>query len=68
MTLLELHYQRRTAKAKAVHLLDIAMSESRALSAPEGAQFDGLAARIHELDAAIAERESLRKAAEAWVS
>ena len=61
MTLLELNFQRRKAKAEAAGLLDAAMTESRALSIPEQIRFDGLAARIHELDAAIANREALRK-------
>lgn len=63
MTLLELNFQRRKAKAEAAGLLDKAMAESRTLSTAEQARFDLLTARIHELDAAIARRESLRKLA-----
>ena len=63
MTLLELNFQRRKAKAEATGLLDKAMAESRALSIAEQVRFDSLTARIHELDNAIAERESLRKLA-----
>jgi hypothetical protein len=63
MTLLELNYQRRKAKAEAAGLLDRAVTESRSLTIAEQVHFDTLAARIHELDNAIAERESLRKLA-----
>ena len=63
MTLLELNYQRRKAKAEAGGLLDRAVIESRSLTIAEQVHFDVLAARIHELDNAIAERESLRKLA-----
>lgn len=62
MNLLELTFQRKKAKAEASGLLDTAMSESRTLSIPEQVRFDSLTARIHELDAAISQRESLRKA------
>lgn len=68
MTLLELYYQRRQAKTKAACLLNTAMSESRALTIPEEIQFDGIAARVQELDTAIAERQSLRKTVESWAS
>ena len=61
MTLLELTYQRRQAKAEAAGLLDKAMAESRALSVAEQVRFDALTAHIHALDTQIAERESLRK-------
>ena len=61
MTLLELNYQRRKVKKEAAGLLDTAMAESRALSLAEQLRFDALTARVHELDAAIADRESLRK-------
>jgi hypothetical protein len=61
LTLLELNFQRRKAKAEAAGLLDKAMAESRTLSIAEQVRFDSLTARIHELDAAIAQRESLRK-------
>jgi len=61
MTLLELAFQRRKAKADATGLLDKAAVEHRALSLAEQIQFDALTARIHELDTAIAQRESLRK-------
>jgi hypothetical protein len=64
MNLLELNFQRRKAKAEAAGLLDSAIVKSRTLSIPEQIRFDGLTARIHELDSAIAERESLRKLAE----
>jgi hypothetical protein len=63
MTLLELNFQRRKAKAEAAGLLDKAVAESRTLSIAEQVHFDTLAARIHELDTAIGERESLRKLA-----
>jgi len=63
MTLLELNFQRRKAKTEATALLDRAVTEARSLSVTEQVRFDMLAARIHELDAAIAERESLRKLA-----
>ena len=62
-TLLELNFQRRKAKAEATGLLDKAMTEARSLSIPEQVRFDTLTARIHELDTAFAERESLRKLA-----
>jgi len=63
MTLLELSYQRRKAKAQATELLDRAVTEARSLSVAEQVHFDTLTARIHELDGAIAGRESLRKLA-----
>lgn len=63
MTLLELYYQRRKAKAEAAALLDASAADLRALSIPEQVRFDGLTARIHEIDAAITEREALRKLA-----
>ena len=53
MTLLELSYQRRKAKAEATGLLDRAVNESRSLSISEQVRFDTLTARIHELDTAI---------------
>jgi hypothetical protein len=61
MTLLELHYQRRRARMEAASLLDRAVTESRTLSLSEQLHFDTLTTRIHELDGAITERESLRK-------
>ena len=61
MTLLELNYQRRKAKTEAAGLLDRAVTEARSLTISEQVRFDTLTARIHELDAHIAERESLRK-------
>jgi hypothetical protein len=63
MTLLELSYQRRKAKAEATGLLDCAVTEGRSLTTHEQVRFDTLTARIHELDTAFAERESLRKLA-----
>lgn len=63
MTLLELAFQRKKAKTEASGLLDKAMAESRTLSIAEQVCFDSLTARIHELDAVIAQRESLRKLA-----
>jgi hypothetical protein len=63
MTLLELNYQRRKTRAEASGLLDSAMTQTRSLTIPEQVRFDSLTARIHELDNAIAERESLRKLA-----
>jgi hypothetical protein len=64
LTLLELAYQRRKAKKEAADLLDKAVIESRSLTIPEQVRFDSLTAGIHELDAAITERESLRKMVE----
>ncbi len=64
LTLLELNFQRRKAKAEAAGLLDKAVAESRALSVAEQVHFDTITVRIHELDTAIVERESLRKLAE----
>ena len=61
MTLLELTFQRRKAKGEASGLLDRAMAESRTLTVAEQVRFDALTARINELDAAITQRESLRK-------
>jgi hypothetical protein len=61
VTLLELNFQRRKVKAEAAGLLDKAMAESRTLSIAEQVRFDSLTARIHELDRAIDQRESLRK-------
>lgn len=61
MTLLELAYQRRKAKKEAAELLDKAVLETRSLTIPEQVRFDSLTARIQDLDAAIAQRESLRK-------
>lgn len=63
MTLLELSYQRRKAKAEATGLLDRAVDESRSLSISEQVRFEALTARIYELDTAFVERESLRKLA-----
>lgn len=62
-TLLELNFQRRKAKTEATGLLDRAVTEARNLSVAEQVRFDALSARIHEMDTAIAERESLRKLA-----
>lgn len=61
MTLLELNYQRRKAKTEAAGLLDRAVIEARSLTIAEQIRFETLTARIHELDAQIAQRESLRK-------
>lgn len=63
MTLLELNFQRRKAKGEAAAMLDAAVTECRSLTIAEEVRFAGLTARIHELDGAIAERESLRKLA-----
>jgi hypothetical protein len=63
VTLLELNFQRRKVRAEAAGLLDRAVQESRTLTVAEQVRFDTLTARIHELDRAIAERESLRKLA-----
>jgi hypothetical protein len=60
MTLLELNFQRRKAKADANALLDVAVAESRSLTIAEQVRFDSLLTRIHEIDAAIAQRASLR--------
>ena len=61
MTLLELTFQRKKAKAEASGLLDKAVAESRSLSVAEQVRFDALTAHIHALDEQIAQRESLRK-------
>jgi len=61
MTLLEFCYQRRKAKAEATELLDRAVNEMRPLTTPEELRFGTLTTHIHELDTAIAERQSLRK-------
>lgn len=63
MNLLELNFQRRKAKKEAATLLDKAVLESRSLTIAEQVRFDTLTARIHELDAAFIQRESLRKVA-----
>jgi hypothetical protein len=63
MTLLELSFQRRKARAEATRLLDCAVTESRTLTIPEQVRFDSLTTRIHELDAAFTEREAFRKLA-----
>ena len=63
MNLLELTFQRKTAKRAAQDLLDKAMAESLTLTTSEQVRFDSLAVRIQELDAAISQRESLRKVA-----
>ena len=54
-------YQRRKAKKEAAELLDHAMAEFRTLSVAEDVRFSSLTGRIAELDAAIIERDSLRK-------
>lgn len=61
MTLLELAYQRGTLRKEAVELLDKAVIESRSLTIAEQVRFDSLATRMNEMDAAINQRESLRK-------
>lgn len=61
MTLLELTYQRRKARTEANVLLDKAALESRALSVSEQVLFDGLLARIQNLDVQIEQRSNLRK-------
>ena len=61
MTLLELTFQRRKAKAEASGLLDNAVLESRSLTLTEQIKFDTLTARIAELDDAISQRSNLRK-------
>lgn len=62
MNLLELSFQRTKAKREAFGLLDKAMAESRALTVAEQVHFDALLVRVNELDDAISQRESLRKA------
>ena len=64
MNLLELTYQRRTARRAARELLDVAVKEGRTLTIPETVQFDSLSARVAELDDEILRRESLRKLVE----
>lgn len=61
MTLLELAYQRGKLRKEAVELLDKAVIESRSLTIAEQVRFDSLATRMNEMDAAINQRESLRK-------
>ncbi|HEY6769388.1 MAG TPA: hypothetical protein VI386_31985 [Candidatus Sulfotelmatobacter sp.] len=63
MTLLELTFQRRKADIAAHEILDLAVTEGRNLNVAEQVRFDGLLARVHELDAAIAKRAALRQAA-----
>ena len=62
MRLLELTYQRRQARQEANALLDKAASETRNLTVSEQIAFDGLLARIFEMDALIEQRTALRKA------
>lgn len=61
LTLLELNFQRRKARAEASALLDKAVAESRSLTIAEQVQFDALTARILTLDEQYAQREFLRK-------
>jgi hypothetical protein len=63
VTLLELTFQRKKVRCEASGLLDKAMAESRTLTIAEQVRFDSLTARIQDLDAAISQRESLRKVA-----
>ena len=60
MTLLELNFQRRKARTAANALLDAAVTETRSLTIAEQVQFDSLLTRIHEIDAAVAQRAALR--------
>jgi hypothetical protein len=62
VTLLELAFHRKKAKTEASGMLDKAYAESRTLSVAEQVRFDGLMARIQDLNGQIAQRESLRKA------
>ena len=62
MNLLELIFRRRKARQQANALLDKAATEGHNLSVSEQITFDGLLARISELDTAIAARAALRKA------
>jgi hypothetical protein len=61
VTLLELSFQRKKAKAEACGLLDKAIRERPDLTVTEQVEFDALTARIHVLDQQFAQRESLRK-------
>jgi hypothetical protein len=61
VTLLELSYLRKSAKAGACALLDTALRERRNLTVSDQVEFDTLTARIHILDEQFAQRESLRK-------
>jgi hypothetical protein len=63
MNLVDLYFQYRKARADARAILDASVAEGRSLTIPEQVCFDGLAARLQELDGAINERESLRKLA-----
>ena len=62
MTLLELTFQRCKARQEANALLDKAASEARNLTVSEQLTFDGLLARISEMDTLIEQRAALRKA------
>jgi hypothetical protein len=61
MTLLQLHFQRRTAKLEASGMLETSLAESRELTLSEQLRFDALTVRLAATDAAISQRESLRK-------
>lgn len=62
MTLLELTFQRCKARQEANALLDKATSEARNLTVSEQIAFDGLLARISQMDTLIEQRAALRKA------
>jgi len=61
LTLLELNFQCRKAHKEANELLDQAVIDGRTMTVAEQCRFDALLARMTELKAAIAQRDSLRK-------
>lgn len=61
MTLLELNFQCRKAHKEANELLDVAVIDGRTMTVAEQVRFDSLMAKMSDLKAAIAQRESLRK-------
>jgi hypothetical protein len=60
VTLLEISFQRRKAKADASGLLDAAVAESRTLTIAELVRFDALGARIQDFDVQFSLRSNLR--------
>jgi hypothetical protein len=61
LNLPELSFQCRKAHKEANELLDTAVLESRSMTVAEQVRFDGLLAKMSDLKAQIAQRESLRK-------
>jgi hypothetical protein len=60
MNLLELTYQRCKASRAARELLDLSVTEARALTITEQVRVDGLILRVQQIDAAIQARAALR--------